>query len=168
MIAEGGQRLAEAKLIGNREVSDRDCRVLQGELEMELDRNTTWMPEALRNVLRDTIQVAREPESGFRKRRTPALLFKYFRDMSKVLGEIRSVVRPGGMVALVIGDNSVAGPEYTTITIGTGQILTELAELAGLEPMQVYAKRLTSYGAPDTIHQRNAMSDEAVFLWKRS
>ena len=108
-----------------------------------------------------------EPESGFRKRRTPALLYNYFRDMRSVLSQISDLVREGGKVAIVIGANNVTGPSGTVIRVPVVEIMVELARQNGLEIEGDFTKRLTSYGAPETVHQRNAMNTDRVLLFRR-
>jgi len=163
LLPEGGQRAAEGRLIGNREITDRDRDALEGEIAATLA--APWVPPAMREVLRATAEVARDPRSGFRKRRTPALLFAYFRDMRAVLEQVTRVVRPGGPVAVVIADNTASGPGGGMLTIPTVDIMVALGEGVGLRLTDDHTKRLTSYGAADTVHQRNAMNSERVLLF---
>jgi hypothetical protein len=123
-----------------------------------------WVPPQLREVLELTQRTAREEASGFRKKRTPALIYSYFRDMRTVLRDIAQLVRPGGPVAIVIGDNEVSGPNGTMVGVPTADLVAILGEQAGLRLEQNLSKRLTSYGASTTVHQRNAMAEERVLL----
>ena len=167
LMPEKSQRLAEANLIGNREITDRNRRLLEDAMRRDLDTSASWIPGVLRSVLTATLQVAQEPTSGFRKQRTPALLYKYFLDMHQVGGQLADLVRPGGRLALVVGDNNVSGPEESTITVPTGDILAELLAQDGFTPTADLSKRLTSFGASSTVHQRNAMADERVLVFER-
>ncbi len=165
LLPQGSQRLAEGRLIGNREITEGERRATEEELMASLAR-PGWMPASLREVLLGALEVASEPDSGFRKRRTPALLFAYFRDMRDVLEQLQRLVKPGGSVAIVIGDNTVAGPSGETLRVPTADIFAELAEGVGLTLKEDLSKRLTSYGAPETVHQRNAMDSERVLLFR--
>jgi len=167
LMPEKSQRLAEAKLIGNREITDRGRRLLEDALRRDLAMTDSWIPEMLRSVLSKTLQVTREPSAGFRKQRTPALLYKYFSDMEQVAVQLADLIRPGGHLALVIGDNTVSGPSGSMITVPTGDILMELLVRLGFSPTMDLSKRLTSYGASSTVHQRNAMADERVLVFVR-
>jgi site-specific DNA-methyltransferase (cytosine-N4-specific) len=165
LMPDGSQRRAEGRLIGNREITDRTRIALEGEMAEAI--SAPWMPPALVDVLLATTEVAREPTSGFRKRRTPALLWAYFRDMRLVLEQLNRVVRPGGPVAVVIADNMVAGPRGTEIRVPTVDILVALGQGVGLSLQEDLSKRLTSYGACDTVHQRNAMETERILLFRQ-
>ena len=166
LISRENQRKAESRLIGNREITERERHALEKQMEASI-RTERWIPSSLRDVLSATFTVSREPESGFRKRRTPALLYNYFRDMRSVLSQISHLVRDEGRVAIVIGANTVAGPSGSVIEIPVADILVHFAHQFGLELEGDFAKRLTSYGAPETVHQRNAMSADRVLLFRR-
>jgi hypothetical protein len=166
-MPEKSQRLAEANLIGNREITDRNRRLLEDAMRRDLNTSASWIPGMLRSVLTATLQVAQEPTSGFRKQRTPALLYKYFLDMHQVGEQLADLVRQGGRLALVVGDNNVSGPDGSTITVRTGDILAELLAQEGFTPTADLSKRLTSFGASSTVHQRNAMADERVLVFER-
>lgn len=167
LMPERSQRRAEAKLIGNREITDRDRTLLEEAMRRDLDHRGSWVPDRLRSVLTETLQVAGEPTAGFRKQRTPALLYKYFLDMQQVGQQLADLVRPGGRLALVIGDNTVSGPRGSTVAVPTGDILAELLARNGFTPTADLSKRLTSFGASSTVHQRNAMANERVLVFTR-
>jgi len=157
------QRQAEDRLIGNREVTTG----LQRELEQELE-DADWVPRPLRDVLTQTSAVAAEDTAGFRKRRTPALLYRYFRDMQRVLEQLAAVTAPGAPVIVVVGNNSVSGPGGSVVEIPTSDLLSQLGEQAGLKPERRLEKRLTSFGAKETVHQRNAMKRETILFFRRA
>ena len=166
LLSRGNLRKAESRQIGNREITERERVHIENQMAASIE-NDEWIPYALREILDATLIVSREPESGCRKRRTPALLYNYFRDMRTVLSQISDLVREGGKVAIVIGANSAAGPSGTVIQVPTPEILIELARQNGLEIEGDFSKRLTSYGAPETVHQRNAMNADRVLLFRR-
>lgn len=167
LMPQKNQRLAESSLIGNREITDRNRRHLEEEMKSGLESRGSWIPDQLRDVLMQTYLAAQEPSAGFRKRRTPALLYKYFVDMRHVGKRLADLIRPGGRLALVIGDNTVSGPGGTAITVPTADILSELLIQADFRQRGEFSKRLTSFGASTTVHQRNAMASEKVLLFSR-
>lgn len=166
LLPGGVQRTAEQRLIGNREIGTRDLRRREREMERDLE-HARWIPAQLREVLELARTAAGEETAGFRKRRTPALLHGYFRDMRGVLRDVARLVKPGGAAAIVIGDNEIGGPGGTTVTVPTADLTATLGEQAGLRLEGDLSKRLTSYGASTTVHQRNAMAGERVLLFRR-
>jgi len=166
MLGDGGQKTAEQRQIGNREVPDREIKRLNAEVEREI-RNPQ-LPVALRQLLIKAQRAAREPTAGFRRRRTPALLFTYFRDMRAVLEQVATLLRPGAPAVFIVGDSTATGPRESILSVPTGALITELADGVGLRLTSTLDKRLTSYGATSTVHQRNAMSAERVLVFRRS
>ena len=163
LLDGASQRSLESRLIGNREISDRERAVLETEFSMGAVPN--WVPDVLRGVLERTSQAAAEPASGFRKRRTPSLLYAYFRDMRLVIAQIAALLPASRPFVVVVGDNTVAGPRGSVERIPTADLYIALAAQFGFILTHDFSKRLTSYGAPETVHQRNAMSAERVLVF---
>lgn len=163
LLPGGSQRRAEELLIGNREIGTGEQRRLDAQLREELLR-PTWLPSVLQDPLAAAVGIAEDAESGFRRRKTPALLFKYFLDMRRVLHELSLVAAPSAPVAIVIADNEISSADGSTVAIPTVRALQAIALGMGYSSEGRLAKRLTSYGAPDTVHQRNAMASEQVLL----
>jgi site-specific DNA-methyltransferase (cytosine-N4-specific) len=166
LLGADGQRGAERQMIGNREITERELVALNAEADRALGRRL--LPNTLAALLQQTREVAAEASSGFRKRRTPGLLYAYFRDMDRVLGVLRPRVADGATAVFVIGDSAVAGPNGSTLPVPTADIIAEQAERRRFKLTDRLGKRLTSFGASDTRHQRNAMADEEVLIFQAS
>ncbi len=164
LLGDDGQRGAERRLIGNREISDRELTQLNYEADAAIAAGE--LPEQLVELVMHAREVAAEPTSGFRKRRTPGLLFAYFRDMRHVLEGVRARLRSRAPAIFVVGDSAVAGPKGTSLLVPTTDIIATQAATLGLELRERLGKRLTSYGASDTRHQRNAMAGEEVLIFQ--
>jgi site-specific DNA-methyltransferase (cytosine-N4-specific) len=164
LLGDGGQRGAEQRLIGNREITDRELAQLNVEADVAI--GTGALPEQLVDLIRQAREVAAEPTSGFRKRRTPGLLYAYFRDMGRVLEGVSARLASKAPAVFVVGDSTVAGPAGTSQAVPTADIITAQAARYGLELRERLGKRLTSYGASDTRHQRNAMAAEEVLVFQ--
>jgi Putative RNA methylase family UPF0020 len=166
MLDDEGQRGAERRQIGNREVPDREIRHINADVEREI--KDPRLSHDLRDVLVKARRVAREPSAGFRKQRTPALLFTYFTDMRTVLQQVATLLKPGAPAVFVVGDSTISAPDNGTLRVPTGSIIEELATGAKLTLTSTLDKRLTSYGASSTVHQRNAMARERVLIFRRT
>jgi tRNA G10 N-methylase Trm11 len=167
MLKDGGQRAAEQRLIGNREINTSDSRSLNAQVDAALARSNS-LPVALRTVLSAARDAAQEATAGFRRQRTPGLLWAYFRDMSSVLRETAELLKPGAPAVFVVGDSTITGAGDQVVDVPTTDILVALAAEHGLEVEHDLGKRLTSYGASSTVHQRNAMESERVVIFRRS
>jgi hypothetical protein len=166
LLGGGGQRGAERRLIGNREITDRELAQLNCDADLAIARGE--LTDQLVSLIVQTREVAAEATSGFRKRRTPGLLYAYFRDMSRVLRGVSARLVSKGPAVFVIGDSVVAGPQGKALPVPTADILAAEAAKVGLVLRERLGKRLTSYGASDTRHQRNAMAGEEVLLFEAS
>jgi hypothetical protein len=164
LLGDDGQRGAERRLIGNREITDRELAQLNDEADAAIAARA--LPEQLVDLIHQAREVAAEPTSGFRKRRTPGLLYAYFRDMSRVLEGVSARLASKAPAVFVLGDSAVAGPAGTSLAVPTADIITSQAARYGLDLRERLGKRLTSYGASDTRHQRNAMAAEEVLVFQ--
>lgn len=57
----------------------------------------------------------------------------YFGGMARHLSDLRTVLRPGARLAYVVGDQA----SYLRVMIRTGQLLSEIAESLGYEPVRI-------------------------------
>ena len=165
MLNGKGQRVAEQRLIGNREINTSDANTLNHRVDQLLASGDGV--SSLRAVLRAARQAAQEPSAGFRRQRTPGLLHAYFRDMDMVLAEMAQLLKDGAPAVLVLGDSTITGPDDGVIAVPTTDILIDLAVTHGFELEHDLGKRLTSYGASTTVHQRNAMQGERVLVLRK-
>jgi Putative RNA methylase family UPF0020 len=164
LLGDGGQRGAERRLIGNREITNRELAALNAEADIAIAAGR--LPGLLVDLILQSREVAAEPTSGFRKRRTPGLLYGYFRDMGRVLRGVSARLTSKAPAVFVVGDSVVTGPGGSSLPVPTTDIVAALAKEAGLELRDRLGKRLTSYGASDTRHQRNAMAREEVLVFR--
>lgn len=164
LLGDDGQRGAERRLIGNREITDRELTQLNAEADVAIAAGA--LPDRLVDLIRQAREVATEPTSGFRKRRTPGLLYAYFRDMGRVLEGVSARLASGAPAVFVVGDSAVSGPAGTSLAVPTADIIASQAARFGLDLRERLGKRLTSYGASDTPHQRNAMAAEEVLVFQ--
>lgn len=70
--------------------------------------------------------------SGF-ERMYPKLTKLYFGGMAKHLIELKSVLKPGAMLAYVVGDQA----SYLRVMIRTGTLLSKIAASIGYEPVRI-------------------------------
>lgn len=145
-------RLLENDAVGTREGhrSDMDDRMLED--ADGLPRSVVRLCWSLYGDLSST--------DGFRRRATPAMLYRYFAHMKAHLRSLAGVCRPSAAAAYVVGTNA------TTIggarrTIDTPRLLADIAEdlghvVAELTPLQAYQR----YG----IHHRNGVRGESLLV----
>lgn len=167
MLEGGRQRASEERLIGNREINTSMTTKLNADVDRIL-AGSNGVPQRLRTVLAATREASLESRAGFRRQRTPGLLMSYFRDMDSVLADTAQLLKPDAPAVIVVGDSTATGPSGSTVLIPTTDILIDLAAKHGLEVTHDMGKRLTSYGASTTVHQRNAMDSERVVILRRS
>lgn len=146
----------ERALIGARELTSAERRILEEEIRV----GTGVLPAAVITLCRDMLCAAERPGNGFRRQNTPALLFRYCRDMAAFFRAMRPAMKPGAPVALVIGRNrtTLGGQEFS---IDTPALLVAIAKHCGYrfvreEPMDTYPRY--------DMHQRNAINAETLVV----
>jgi DNA modification methylase len=124
--SRSARRDLEQMMIGSREIGKRE----QDELEADLT-GCTMLPASTILFLSAFAKAVRGDESaGFRRRQSPAVLFRYFRAMQKVFANLAANCAPSAPCFLVLGDSrSTIGSK--TWTIPTVDEVAAIAEQAG-------------------------------------
>jgi hypothetical protein len=146
----------ERGLIGARELSTTERRALDEEIRSGSD----LLPASVFKLCRDMLHAAELPGNGFRRQNTPALLFRYCRDMAGFFHSVRPAMKPGAPIALVVGCNrtTLGGRDFA---IDTPALLVDIAKHCGYtfirdEPMDTYPRY--------DMHQRNAINAETLIV----
>lgn len=153
-------RTTEAALVGARDIS------LTERCEIETEMTSTAasrLPAHVVKICREMLDAAHRPGNGFRRRNTPALVYRYFRDMACFFHSVLPVLRPSATAALVVGANrtTLGGREFS---IDTPRLLAAVAEECGFET--VGCEVMDTYRRYD-LHQKNSITDEMLVLLRR-
>lgn len=154
LLPREDHRRRDIMMIGNREISERD-RVSYWAV-YESKRQS--LPKATRSLIDRIDRLNKKDEVGFRRRNLSALLSKYFLDMQKVLLQQHAMLKPSGLMHIVVGNNrTTAGGEV--ISIETAKHLSLQAEQIGFTvanslDMEMLASR--------DIFRKNAMPSEQI------
>ena len=113
-------------MIGNREVTTRG----RAEYWAFYETNKSLLPRNTRALIERIDRLNKAGEAGFRRRNLSALLSKYFFDMREVMRQTFSLLRPGGSLFLIIGNNrTTAGGQ--PVEIRTAEHLGKIANDLG-------------------------------------
>jgi site-specific DNA-methyltransferase (cytosine-N4-specific) len=146
----------EAALIGAREISTRERR----EIEAIIVSGDSRLPTSVVDLCRELLRAAGDPTNGFRRRNRPALMLRYFMSMSAFFTNIRSALRPGAKLALVVGRNKtvLGGREFE---IDTPRLLVDVAVQCGYVSVEEHS--MNTYPRYD-VHQRNSIDVETLIV----
>ena len=97
------RRPIERDLVGSREVTTKTRR----ELEQRIIHGGGELPEEVKEYLFTLLSRVSRADVGFRRKNMPALLLRFFEDMSQVMRNCRTLLRTGGEAMIVIGDNRI-------------------------------------------------------------
>jgi site-specific DNA-methyltransferase (cytosine-N4-specific) len=149
-------RIGEKKMIGNREIQDRE----RAELEGQIHSNPPGLPDRVIGFCRRLLELADDVKHGFRRRNVPALVYKYLTDMASMFSSVLEVMRPKGRYALLVGRNSTVlrGQE---ILIDTPDLLAIVAESRGWEVEETLS--FETYHRYD-VHQNNSIREEVLVI----
>ena len=149
-------RIDEKKLIGNREILDKDRLFL----ELQLRSNTAGLPEGVIKFCKHLLEVADHKTHGFRRRNVPALVYKYLTDMDQMFKSVRMLIRKGGSYALLVGKNTTT-LRGEKIQIETPQLLADVAVSRGW----LVEEKLSfeTYQRFD-MHRSNSIREEVLLI----
>lgn len=126
LLPRENHRPRDTLMIGNRELTKRD-RTRYWDF---YEANRLLLPRSTCALIERIDRLNRTRSVGFRRRNLSALLSKYFFDMREVIRETFSLLRPGGTMFLVVGNNrTTAGGQ--PIEIRTADYLGEIAYEVG-------------------------------------
>jgi site-specific DNA-methyltransferase (cytosine-N4-specific) len=151
-------RTQERRMIGSREIQTRE----REEREQRIAGSNKGLPEECVVFCRTLRNALSNDTDGFRRRNTPALLYKYLTDMADMFREVHQLLEPGTPYALVVGQNK-ATLSGRTYTINTPYFLTCVAQANGFELQE--AVELETYQRYD-IHQANSIRTETLLILK--
>ena len=148
-----------SSLVGSREILTRE----RLDLEESIEGNSANVADdvwKLCKVLKD----AYDPSSdGFRRQNTPAVVYRYFAGMTRVMAEAKRYLDKGGWLALIVGPNqtSLGGVKFL---IDTPALLAATGNHVGLELREIH--HLNAYSRYD-VHSRNSIREEQLLIMKR-
>ena len=147
-------RTRDTTMIGNREVTTG----ARAEYWRFFAANKSLLPRSVCGVIERIDRLNADGEAGFRRRNLPALLSKYFFDMREVMRQTFSLLRPGGTLFLVIGNNrTTAGGR--PVEIRTADYLGEIAGEIGFRPAGDMAMDML---VSRDIFRKNAVPSERI------
>lgn len=147
-------------LVGTREIGNAEREKSEAAL---VEAQAGELPSSVTMLCRRMLELASGQGNGFRRRNMPALVYRYFSDMTRTFRSVHSVTRPGGIFALVVGRNQtlLAGK---MIVIDTPRLLGEVASLTGWHQREII--ELDTYQRFD-IHRRNSIKTECLLLLEK-
>jgi DNA modification methylase len=152
------RRPVEQHLVGSREIVTKELR----ELERMITNRVQGLPDSVRNYLQGLYERIHKADVGFRRKNMPALLQRFFLDMSAVLKNCLQVLRPGGEAMIVIGDNRIrvdGGYER----IATTDFVQDIAVDHGMELIERIDISVTM---ENLVHIKHAITENVVLRLK--
>ena len=159
LLSRNCHRERDSLMIGNREVTSSQ----RTHYWQFYEANRSSLPECTASLIDQIEELNQQKPTGFRRKNLSALLSKYFFDMYDVLQEILRLLRPGGTLFLVVGNNrTVAGGQ--PIEIKTADHLEAIATSLGLLPA---GRTSMDMLAPRGIFGKNAVPSEYVLRLRK-
>ena len=160
LLPRQDHRTRDTLMIGNREVTT-GARTEQWAF---YEANRSLLPRSTRALIGRIDRLNKAGTVGFRRRNLAALLSKYFFDMREVMQQTFTLLRPGGAMFLVVGNNrTMAGGQPVEIRTAhhLKQIATSLGfKMAGDMAMDMLVSR--------DIFRKNAVRSERILRVEKS
>lgn len=159
LLSRENHRRRDDMMIGNREVTSRGRAARWAYFE----ENSWKLPQKTCDLIKKIDHLNRTSDVGFRRKNLSALLASYFFDMRDVISQCHTLLRPGGTMFFVIGDNrTTAGGE--PVEIRTAEHLNEIAIDLGFRSVDQTAMDML---VSRDIFRKNAMSSERIVRLER-
>jgi len=152
------RRPIEHHLVGSRELLIKERR----ELEQMIENHTNELPRSVRIYLQELHQRVAKADVGFRRKNMPALLLRFFEDITSVLKNCCHVLSPDGEAMIVIGDNRMRVNENFE-RIATTDFVQDIAVNCGMELIERIDISVTT---ENLVHIRNAITKNVVLRLK--
>lgn len=154
LLSREDHRERDNLMIGNREVTSRG----RADRWAYFQANSWKLPQRTRDLINKIDRLNRTSDVGFRRKNLSALLASYFFDMRDVISQCFVLLRPGGTMFFVIGDNrTTAGGEL--VEIQTAEHLNEIATDLGFHSVEQTAMDML---ISRDIFRKNAMPSERI------
>lgn len=119
-------RRRELLMAGNREISESQRQ----ELWKEYQERRSELPDAVSEFIDNLGQSYHSGNVGFRRRNLPALLAKYFLDMSDAMRSSKKLMRPESYAFFIVGNNSTR-INGKRVEVPTDKFLWEVGKKVG-------------------------------------
>jgi hypothetical protein len=159
LLPRADHRERDLGMIGNREVTERQRR----EAWEYYEANKGLLPRSAQELIDKIERLNSGSSVGFRRKNLASLLAKYFFDMRSVLVSSQTMMRDGGTIFMVVGNNRTTAGNVD-VKIQTANLLIDIGREIGLEfienlPMDMLVSR--------DIFRDNAMASEQIFSFKK-
>lgn len=158
-LNSGVRRPLEHRLIGSREIVVSERKDLE---DLIISTNSD-LPNKLQEFLLDLHSRMADTNVGFRRKNMPALLLRFFQDMTAVLKNCYSSLHPGGKAMIVVGDNrmSINGKN---VRIATTNFVDLIAKKCGFQKREHIDISVTT---ENLVHIKNAITKNEVLYLER-
>lgn len=154
LLPREDHRKRDTLMIGNREVTARG----RAERWEYYEKNRSWLPRRTCELIEHIDRLNKVDTVGFRRRNLSALLANYFFDMREVMDQMLTLLRPGGSMFLVVGNNrTTAGGQ--PVEIQTAEHLAEIATGLGFRWVDDIAMDML---VSRDIFRKNAVPSERI------
>jgi DNA modification methylase len=160
-MPSSSRRVIEERLTGSREIANAEKSAVE---ELLFSSSATdQLPRGLISELRTIHRRNVADGAGFRRLNMPALLYRYFNDMSANLSNVARLLREDGKAYYVVGDSKTeVGGQW--FPIRTTAWLMELAERSGLRASKLLDISVTT---ENMKHIRHAITENAVLYFEK-
>ena len=154
LLSRESHRSLDMRMIGNREIT----RLSRSAYMSHFHESKHLLPTSTAALIERIDELNGRADVGFRRRNLSALLSRYFFDMRTALEQAHELLRPGGTMFVVIGNNrTTAGG--VSVEINTGHHLAMLGSSIGFRVRDTIAMEML---VSRDIFRKNAMPSEQI------
>lgn len=153
----------ERDLTGARNIKKSERRKIDQKIESEEFKKIN-SGRAI-NIIKNIYKLNKNADVGFRRKNKASLLYRYYRDLSQSLDNMSKVLKPGGSIFLVIGNNKTkAGDKMKEINIETSEVLKEMGKNRKWGMVDDIKIEVTK---EDKNHSKNSITENEIIWFKK-
>lgn len=153
----------ERNLVGARNIRKSERKRYDEKIESRDFENIK--SDKAREIISTIYTLNKNADVGFRRKNKGALLYRYYSDLTSSLDRINEVVKPGGSIFFVIGDNETkAGDQKKTINIETSRVLKEMGANRNWGLVESIPITVTK---EDKKHNKNSITENEIIWFKK-
>ena len=159
LLSQREHATKNAQMIGNREISPK----VRGGHWKFYQENRALLPNGTSDLIDRIDRLNKQGDVGFRRMNLSALLSKYFFDMRETIHQTLQLLKPGGTMFLVVGNNRTKAGEEP-IEINTPTHLAAIAVDAGFELLKETSMEML---VSRDIFRKNAVQAESILQFRK-
>lgn len=157
------RKTIEDNLVGARDIAKSNRQLIEDKIQTN-DFGLIGSRSAT-EIIKKVHKLNKDSDVGFRKKNMASLLYRYYEDMSNIMRNLDWLIKKGGSLFFVIGDNKTyAGNKDVEVLIKSSRSLFEIGVELGWSHIKTIPITVTQ---ENRLHNTNSILNNDIIWFKR-